>query len=135
MTEFYVAVHEDHDSTRVAHIKWVAYAFDALDVFSIGGADPLGTIYLPTLNLFKKSMADLGAEIVPLEISEDAQQLDDSYIHPARAVYVIGRQTGTLPLKEFDQQPLAISTPDMRALPTTAVAGIVLHDRVRKSES
>lgn len=118
-----------------------AMAFDADFMFTIGrkysrqSSDTChSTRHLPYFNFPNQdSFNDCrpsGAQLVCIEITDTAHYLP-TFIHPERAVYLLGSEGGGLP-KELLEKSVVVRIPTTVCLNVANAGTIVLYDRLLK---
>jgi tRNA G18 (ribose-2'-O)-methylase SpoU len=124
-----------------------AFAFNADFIFTIGEKyehEAQDTCRAPRhLPLFTFRDADdffahrpEGASVVGIELTPDAVCLHD-FVHPTRAVYVLGRENSGLPQEVLSRcdAVVQIPTPRVPCLNVVTAGSIVLYDRFVKLKS
>ena len=69
---------------------------------------------------------------VAVEISDHAEPLE-TFVHPARAVYVLGAEDHGIPRSTLDRFPHVVSLPGDYCLNVATAASIVMYDRAAKA--
>jgi|SRR5579885_2026064 len=120
-----------------------AYAFGADFLFTVGrkykrqaSDTPNVTQNLPyfayesTEEFYER--LPVGARVVCVEISDELKTYDlTGFVHPHRAVYVLGSETQTLPPKTL-RDNLIVTIPTAICLNVSVAGSVVLYDRVAK---
>ena len=69
---------------------------------------------------------------VCIEITTKSRDIRN-FVHPERAIYILGQEDGSLPIKLTDKYT-TIKIPTSRCLNVSVVGSIVLYDRVRSRD-
>lgn len=132
--------HPQHDC-NVGTLFRSAYAFEASFLFTIGrkyrhqASDTCNSpMHIPYYNYLTYEEFNrhrpYNARLVMVEISEDAYSLP-SFVHPERAIYIIGSEGGGLP-PTLLKENLVVSIPTKICLNLATAGSIVLYDRCSK---
>lgn len=119
-----------------------ARVFGADFVFSIGHRNPgetssvkaelnIPVFHFETLELFVASIP-VNARLVCVELAEQAVDIR-TYVHPPRAVYLLGPEDGAIPTSIMRQHDTVI-LPGSHPLNVAMAATVVLYDRLLKSQ-
>lgn len=73
-----------------------------------------------------------GAEIVVIELAENAESLTDFH-HPKNAFYIFGPEDGSVKQKVVNQADSVVYIPTKGCLNLAATVNVVLYDRLAKS--
>jgi len=136
-----VGIYNYQHECNVGTLFRTAFAFGADFVFTVGrkysrraSDTPNSTYYTPCFNYLNSAdLLDglpLGARLVCAEIDEKAWGLPN-FVHPDRAVYLLGRETGGIP-KGLLAKALVVSIPGRVCLNVATAGGILLYDRIAK---
>lgn len=68
---------------------------------------------------------------VAVELTPDARSLVD-YVHPERAFYIFGPETGSIPKKVLDRCRDKVMVPTVNCMNLAATVNVVLYDRLAK---
>lgn len=71
------------------------------------------------------------AQLVSIEITENARNITN-FIHPERAVYILGQEDGSLPSSILEKSQHVIQIPTRLCLNVAVAGSIVLYDRIVK---
>lgn len=120
-----------------------ALGFDADFVFTISARwkaiDPTDTVkstrhiplwHFDTFEEFKKSVPK-GAKIIGVELTDDAVLLE-TFIHPERAIYLIGPEDGYLSKEILNECDYVVKFNSSFGLNAAVAGSIVLYDRHQK---
>jgi tRNA(Leu) C34 or U34 (ribose-2'-O)-methylase TrmL len=119
-----------------------AYAFEANFIFIIGkrfkkqcSDTTRSERHIPlfeheTLEQFYYSLP-YSAQLVSVEVTENARDITD-FIHPERAVYLLGPEDGSLPSEVLEKSQHIIQIPSKHCLNVAVAGSIVLYDRMLK---
>lgn len=119
-----------------------ARVFGADFVFSVGHRNPaeassvraeldMPVFHFETLDLFVASIP-ANARLVCVELAERATDIR-TYVHPARAVYLLGPEDGAIPGALIRQHDTVV-LPGAYPLNVAMAATVVLYDRLLKTE-
>jgi tRNA G18 (ribose-2'-O)-methylase SpoU len=72
-----------------------------------------------------------GARIVGVEITDDAQSLEDFH-HPKRCVYLLGAEDHGLTKAAIEKSHFLVKFPSIESLNVAVAGSIVLYDRTRE---
>ena len=136
-----IGIFQPLHATNVGTLFRSAYAFGADFVFTIGrkyrkqaSDTPNTPAHLPcyhylSFDEFKKNLPE-GARLVLVETEEGARDLP-GFIHPERAVYLLGAESGGIP-KRFLTEGQVVKIPTDFCLNVSTAGSITLYDRVAK---
>lgn len=142
---FGIGVYHPKTEVNIGTLWRSAYLFGAAFVFTVGrryekraSDTPKTPRHIPLLHY--TDIEDLhahlphGAPLVGVELDAGARALP-GYVHPERAVYLLGAEDHGLPERVLDKCHSLVTIPTVRPQSlNVAVAGsIVLYDRVRCS--
>lgn len=131
-----IGIYQPRKRSEVEFLRRSIKGYDVDYTFQIGGYLAEG---LPgTPHHTWRSLDDLltyarinpAQEVVALELDTHAVPLG-RFDHPENVAYLLGPNTGTIPRDVLDRigRTAYVETPGHRALDTSAVAAVVLHDR------
>ena len=146
---FMIGVVEPRNTLNIGTLIRSAYAFGATAVFGIGARFPLENeaahefdrhvpvFYFDDAATFEAAMPE-NAEFVLIEMHDDARPLQN-FVHPERAVYLLGSEYTGMPEEYFalrDKTHVVQIPSRANVSLNVAIAGsIVLADRIMKEEA
>lgn len=83
-----------------------------------------------TVEGFLKSRP-LDCKLISIEITPNAVSLVN-FVHPERAIYVLGREDGSIPQDIIEQSSSVVKIPSTRCLNVSVAGSIVMYDRIAK---
>ena len=145
---FMIGVVEPRNTLNIGTLIRSAYAFGATAVFGIGARFPVENeaahqfdrhvpvFYFEDAQHFARSIPE-NAELVLVEIHEQAYSLQN-FVHPERAVYLLGSEYVGIPPDYFTLRPkthvVQIPTRASVSLNVAIAGSIVMADRIMKEE-
>lgn len=142
---FYVGCLAPKLEANVGGIMRSASIFGAAGVFTIGqryqkqNSDTVCSIrHLPLFHYKDAeeffSRKPLNAEVVAVELDSRARPIKN-FVHPARAIYLLGPEDGSIDSNILDQCKHIIKLPGKYCLNLAAAGTCVLFDRINKSRN
>lgn len=107
------------------------YKKQSSDVLSSWARIPL--FHYETADEFFKQIP-YDCRVVGIEIDKNAEPLHD-FVHPKRAVYLLGAEDNGLPRDVIDRCHFLVKLPGNHSLNVAVAGSIVIHDRVTKIET
>ncbi|GAA0874808.1 hypothetical protein GCM10009118_12160 [Wandonia haliotis] len=107
------------------------YKKQSSDVLSSWARIPL--FHYETADEFFKQIP-YDCRVVGIEIDKNAKPLHD-FVHPKRAVYLLGAEDNGLPRDVIDRCHFLVKLPGNHSLNVAVAGSIVIHDRVTKIET
>lgn len=141
---FGIGILNNTDEINVGTLWRSAFILGASFIFTIGkkykleGSDVTKTwtkiplYHYQTFDELKENLP-FSTQLVAVEMSEQAIPLGD-YIHPDRAVYLLGNEISGLAEQVIEQCPSVIKLPGDYSFNVAVAGSIVMYDRVNKNK-
>lgn len=141
---FGIGILNNTDEINIGTLWRSAFILGASFIFTIGrkykleGSDVTKTwtkiplYHYQTFNELKENLP-FSTQLIAVEMSEEAIPLGD-YIHPDRAVYLLGNEISGLPEQIIEQCQSVIKLPGDYSLNVAVTGSIVMYDRVNKNK-
>ena len=140
---FGIGILNNTDEVNIGTLWRSAFILGASFIFTVGkkykleGSDVTKSwtkIPLYHYQTFEELKANLpfSTQLVAVEMGEEAQPIGD-YIHPDRAVYLLGNEISGLSQQIIEQSQSVIKLPGDYSLNVAVSGSIVMYDRINKN--